>query len=294
MSHLIKEFKSRFKNKNKYLIDYITSAIQGYINDKKYKDVKSLCLFVGYARSGHTLVASLLDAHPNIVISIEWNLLLHLKLGYTKNQLIHSIVKRSEYFSTRLKNTWTGYSYKIRDSWQGRYDSLKIIGDKFGEVNARSINKDPFILDLIEKKTGLQPKIIHVVRNPFDMITTTVIRKFEMERIEKKPGPLDLLPVIYRIFQNADIVMKLKKENNYPIHDVFHNNLITNPDSTLRSILDFLEVPCSKDFLENCSEILFKTSNKSRYQITWPSELISFVENEMKKYPFFKQYHFKE
>jgi hypothetical protein len=37
--------------------------------------VRSFCLFIGYPRSGHSLVGSLLDAHPDIAIAHEVNVL---------------------------------------------------------------------------------------------------------------------------------------------------------------------------------------------------------------------------
>ena len=65
MKTLIKEINARFYNKKKFLKKYIVSAICGNLNRRKYKEIQDLCLFIGYGRSGHTLVASLLDAHPD-------------------------------------------------------------------------------------------------------------------------------------------------------------------------------------------------------------------------------------
>ena len=43
--------------------------------DGTFNNLHTFVQFVGYPRSGHTLVAMLLDAHPNIVISNEYNIL---------------------------------------------------------------------------------------------------------------------------------------------------------------------------------------------------------------------------
>ena len=64
--------------------------------------------------------------------------------------------------------------------------------------------------------------IIHVVRNPFDMITTKTIRRFEMENLIEKPQTIDMLPFIRKIFANADVIMRLKKGKNFPLIDVYH------------------------------------------------------------------------
>lgn len=40
-----------------------------------YDKVKVFLLFIGYNRSRHTLLASLLDAHPNVIIANDFNIL---------------------------------------------------------------------------------------------------------------------------------------------------------------------------------------------------------------------------
>ena len=294
MKTLIKEINVRFHNKRKFLWKYIISAICGSLNRSKYKEIQDLCLFIGYGRSGHTLVASLLDAHPDIIIGIEWGLLSYIKLGFNKNQVIYSLLKRSQNYTKILNNVWTGYSYKVKESWQGRYRNLKVIGDKFGEVNAGKLMADPNIIKLTEKKFGLKPKIIHVVRNPFDMITTKTIRRFEMDNIKEKPQTIDMLPFIRKIFANADVIMCLKEENRYSLIDVYHEDLIGNPKQALSNLIKFLEVELDEKYIENCISILYNIPHKSRSLIQWPEELISYVEKECKKYPFFSHYRYQE
>ncbi len=294
MRSLIREIYARSINKSKFLKKYFISAIQGTIKTKKFKDVRTLCLFIGYGRSGHTLVASLLDAHPNIIVGIEWGLLSYIKLGFTRNQVIYSLVKRSHDFSRNLNNIWTGYSYQVKDSWQGRYNKLEVVGDKFGEVNAKRLIDDRELIQYAEKRTRLKPKIIHVVRNPFDMITTKTIRRFEMNNTKDQPQTIDMLPFIRKIFGNADVIMRLKKENVYPVIDVYHEELLKHPRNTLIRLLDFLEVESIETYIENCISILYDQPHKSRYSIAWPYELIKYVENEMKKYPFFFHYRYND
>ena len=43
-----------------------------------YQNVETFSLFVGHSRSGHSLVAAILDSHPEIIISGEFNLLYKL------------------------------------------------------------------------------------------------------------------------------------------------------------------------------------------------------------------------
>ena len=38
-----------------------------------YDGVQTFVLFIGHARSGHSLIGAILDAHPEIIISHEYN-----------------------------------------------------------------------------------------------------------------------------------------------------------------------------------------------------------------------------
>ena len=42
---------------------------------KLYDGIRTFVLFIGYGRSGHSLVAAILDAHPKIVIAHEFDVL---------------------------------------------------------------------------------------------------------------------------------------------------------------------------------------------------------------------------
>ena len=65
--------------------------------------VRSFCLFIGYPRSGHSLVGSLLDAHPDIAIAHEVNVLgLVAGNDLDRRTLFHTLLRRSEADATRM------------------------------------------------------------------------------------------------------------------------------------------------------------------------------------------------
>lgn len=100
----------------------------------RFSDVRTLLLFIGYPRSGSTLVGSLLDAHPNIVIANEYNLIAHWKnyttheknKGHVFNELwMNSVREATNLQRAQRKNFF--FSYHIPDMWQGRYSgSIKV------------------------------------------------------------------------------------------------------------------------------------------------------------------------
>ena len=103
------------------------------IDVKIWNDVKYLVLFFGHFRSGTTLIGSLLDAHPNIVMSNEYGPLNRWENWSSKQ-------KTRDYFFQQLysksyadskgpgtRSPWRHcyhdhYAYAIPDQWQGKFD----------------------------------------------------------------------------------------------------------------------------------------------------------------------------
>lgn len=122
-----------------FILGSIVQRKQNLKNSAQYDSIEALVLFVGHQRSGHTLVAAILDSHPEMIISNEFNLLEKFQ-DFTKdpNEDIYSRRFRifSELHSTSRRQTMSGsrapscrrpYTYNIPGSWQGKYkDKLKV------------------------------------------------------------------------------------------------------------------------------------------------------------------------
>ena len=103
--------------------------------ETRFSDVQTLLLFIGYPRSGSTLLGSILDAHPNIVMANEYNLLSQWKnytraqkrdKNYVFGQLWSNSVREARDLQRAPKSSYF-FSYHIPGTWQGRYeDSIKV------------------------------------------------------------------------------------------------------------------------------------------------------------------------
>ena len=100
------------------------------IHDK----VKVFLLFVGYDRSRHTLMASLLDAHPNVIIANDFNILGEWidnpGMFETKKYFIYEMLyAKSRYDvmygvrSRMVDGKPVQYHYNIKGQWQGKYNN---------------------------------------------------------------------------------------------------------------------------------------------------------------------------
>lgn len=113
-----------------------------------YDKLKTFLLFIGYNRSRHTLLASLLDAHPNVIIANDFNILkewienplLTLRSKYYIYELLLAKSRYDVMFGVRSRpvdNKPVKYHYNVKDQWQGIYNkSIQV-----GEVNTELIKR---------------------------------------------------------------------------------------------------------------------------------------------------------
>jgi len=284
----------RLYRKSRFIYSYLKSFFLGSLGKRKFEGIQSFILFVGYPRSGHTLVAALLDAHPEIVMGIEWGVLSHLRMGYGRNQILFSLERHSRLFTRRLHNTWTGYSYKVPDMWQGRYQSIKLIGDKLAGQTSIILKNDPALLDRLQQELACPVKIIHVIRNPYDTITTMARRSFEKSGSKGDLDAAFLAPFIDRYFDRVAEVQKLKEAGRFGMHDLYHEDLIGHSETVIEGLLHFLEVNIPKNFISNCTGAIYQNAHKSRFEFEWTEDLKSLVRENISKYKFLQGYRFED
>ncbi|HEY3168098.1 MAG TPA: hypothetical protein VGK57_12760, partial [Candidatus Binatia bacterium] len=161
----------RFKRVTKKEWRYAMSALGSLVKKRHFNRVQSFCLFIGYPRSGHTLIGSLLDAHSNAVIADELDALKYIQAGFSRDQLFYLLLRGSRR-AAKAGRQRTGYSYYVPGQWQGRFDKLRVIGDKAGGASAIRLAAFPFLLDTLSNGFNTRLKFIHVTRNPYDVIST--------------------------------------------------------------------------------------------------------------------------
>ncbi len=248
-----------------------------------YDEIERYCMFVGYPRSGHTLVGSLLDAHPDVVISHELDALRYLRAGFSREQIFSLILHKDKVFTGKGRE-WTGYDYAIEGLWQGRYRQLRVIGDKKGGGSSRHLQAKPDIIEKLRKKIQLPIKLIHIVRHPLDNIATHK-RKYSV-----KPS---LQEAIDDYFKRVEANAKLKTEvADDEWCELTHEEFIEDPRKTLTTLIEFLEVEPYEDFIEAAADKVFSSPSKSRTKIEWPQEMIDQVAERSQNYDFLKDYKF--
>ena len=245
-------------------------------------DAASFCLFVGYPRSGHSLVGSLIDAHRHAVLAHELDVLDFLGHGFSRAQLLHVILENSRRFTAHGRE-WTGYTYSVPDQWQGRFESARVVGDKKGGRSIRRLDEDPSVLDQLRELTGLPVRFVHVVRNPWDNIATRGRHKAHR----------DLRDLADRHFALVKRVAKLKaRVGEADVLDVRHEDLIADGPGTLRRVCAFLGLDAPDDYVSAATGILYASPRQSRHEAEWPEGLIENIGERAAEHPFLTSYSF--
>lgn len=268
---------------------HLRSAVLARRWRKAFRTVKTYCQFVGYPRSGHTLVYALLNAHPEVVLANELGLLQWMPWGFRRGQLLSMILRADRRF-TAQGSRFQGYDYVVPNQWQGRFRSLTVIGDKDGGRDTTRLAKNPALLETLERRLGLPVRLIHVIRNPYDAVATVAKRRTQRGRTVSIEGILDEAD---RALQTVARVIEASESNH--VVTIAHEDSIQRPRKVLAELCSHLGVEAGDDYLDDCASIVFPSARRTRSSVAWTPQLIDRVQNEMiGRYDFLARYSFED
>lgn len=299
--------------KTKRDMNTITEAPCNPLKQEDIESVQKFVFFVGYARSGHSIVASLLDAHPNIIMAHEFNLFRAwtehggAKLS-NKTHLYNKLWANScnALRGWRSKeNSRKGYSLNIASPWLGNFKKLQVIGDKSGAVTTQmysnSSEKFDKILGRLIKTVNVPIKVIHVVRNPYDIASTRLLyiesagksSKLNATTEHKLCSIQHLHKQVNRTITLTTHVHNFLATASLDVLDVHLVDIIEEPGRTLQTLCTFLGVDCSPDYINTCTSKLYKKVARTRDTVIWPEWLMDKIYLEIiKPFPSFWRYSF--
>lgn len=252
----------------------------------EYDAIGIYCMFIGYPRSGHTLIGASLDAHPNVVLGHEMDALKFVIQGESRDKIYSRLLAMSRIFIT-IGGQWMNYNYRIEGQYQGTATEIKVIGDKKGGGSTNKIRRDPALLDKLSGLVGAEKiRMVHVTRNPFDIITT---RARGGNLVLEQVGEKELREGAEAFFAEADTVAMIK-DRGFRVIDVSHEDWIADPRTGLRQLCAALDLDAPQDYVEACAGIVFASPKKSRLGVPWPDGLKAEVQARIDTYPFLKGY----
>ncbi len=266
---------------------YRWSLVAGLRQQEAFRSVTSYCMFLGHQRSGHSVIGALMDAHPQMVIAHELNALKYWAVGFRRSQVFALIVENSRRQAEAGRGE-SGYSYVVPHQWQGRYDTLRVIGDKDARRDVAQLGLYPQLLDIVRERVGLGIKFIHVVRNPFDNIATLATR----ERIDDTRHP-KFAGLVKRFFAECATTARLRASaGRESVLDVHHESFVVDPRTSLTQICHFLGLDAPSDYLDDCTSIVYSSPHRSRHDFAWTAETLAHIVEQAAAYEFLEGYTF--
>jgi hypothetical protein len=220
--------------------------------------------FIGANRTGHNLVAAILDTHIDVSISLERvNPMTAINSKY-----YHGIKGRNKLFKEIQENKRLDagfYDYHIGLHQRNTERTPKIIGDSISGINhVMGINNN---YDAFCNYIGVPILWVWVVRNPFDNIHS-------MHKLYKK-GIQENLSVHLETIKITSKLYKKVKNDCLVIHI---EDLIENPRNGLIKMFNFLSTSVNDNHLEVCSNFLYKNPIKRFSPDIWNKEQINKVK----------------
>jgi hypothetical protein len=243
--------------------------------------------FVCTGQSGHTIIAAIVDTHKHAMISEEKQVIRKFakKRYATVDEMYEEVIKDS---TTRVQGTG---SYRRRigtidGQWQGKYDgSIKVIGDKCGwDSIGRYKDRGAKSKELLsfESWLGVPVKVIHALRNPYDIISNWTVGK---------PWPLKNSIKTFEQFAHSS--QKVCYDSDFPresILQVRNEDLCRYPSDWIVEICHFLSLTPYPDYVDACASIIFKSPNRRISEVEWDSKSIEKVEKIINEYHFLDGY----
>jgi hypothetical protein len=256
-------------------------------NPSRFEDVETFCLFVGHNKSGTSMLGSLLDAHPEIILADEVKALEYIAAGVGREQLFHQLLKTSR--RELMKGRVTGrrlspYSYLVPDQWQARFTRLRVIGDGAAGSTTRLFWERPGLIQRASSLMGdVDVKLIQVIRNPFDPISAMMVR-----------GKRTFQNSIDHYFTSCQALLQIRRQVGADgLHAVRYEDFVLETETQLAELCSFLGVGHPEDYLQACAAIMRPQPDRSRRLVEWSPEWIAVVERNMARYEFLEGYGFE-
>lgn len=238
-----------------------SDRLRDHLPDERLPE--QLVLFVGQSRSGHSLVGSLIDAHPDAVIAHEIHALKHLNKGTGIAELSRAIQLNAHLFDL-LGRSYTGYDYVVPGQWQGRHRKFSLIGDKKGNGTTRLLRRNPSCLEKLQKQLPIPLRFINVIRDPFDNIATKA----------RRTG-VSVGEAARRFFANVETLDALTEARPDQMKTVYLDDLIERPRDILTDLVSWLALSTDEPgYLDAAASLIFERPKRTRDQVGWPAGLI--------------------
>jgi|TARA_R100000501_G_scaffold12618_1_gene23274 hypothetical protein len=278
-------------------------------NPRAFLQVRSFVQFAGFPRSGHSLIGSIIDAHPSAVISHELDAMGLIRKGVPLS-LLHDMVADNSRAFSEAGRYWNGLRYQVPGYAHGIKDRPLVVGDKKGDWAVRWCAEDPGLLDRAQRLLGSGSRWILVARNPFDNIATMSLRKGReydrlriansadtfrralreaQERGRVSASALDEMIDDYETLCETTEQMKTRLPDG-DWHEIVYERFTKHPFGAIEDLLTFLGLNADPTFVTSAASIVRESRHRSRDDVVWSAQQKMRVAAMTRRFSFLRAY----
>ena len=289
------------------------SSSNGVLSQEDIGNVKKMLIFAGHQRSCHSIVGSIIDAHPNVIMAPKFNPFVkyvnsseELPAKEKLFQYFYDAAQRSMRANGIRNKDSKGYTLTVDGLYQGMFkDKVDVIGSIGANSKIYSQNPEEFhtLFNIMHKEVGVPIYVIRVIRNPYDIIATASLYEYydhpEVLDLKKQQSEGKLKSRVhvdeqlerfsghyFRLLNGSEGVISLGDHH----FDISCEGLIDNPKQMIMDICDFLQLECSEDYVTKCAAKVFPSKSTTRKIVEWPSDILEYIETSAKEFPYLKEY----
>ncbi len=265
--------------------------------------------FVGFPRSGHSLIGSILDAHPDAVIAHELDVMGLIEKAVPL-PLIHGMIAHNASDFTANGRTWNGLSYTIEGGSHGVAGRPLVVGDKKGDWAVRRCAQDFALLDQARKILRNRDRWILVVRHPADNIATMSLRKGRVyDDLRVATAPRDFGDTLRTAQADGRIVANVldemiddyetlcvtteKMQRHLPDeawHTMIYEQFVDHPAEHISALYAFLDLSLDDALIRSGASIVREGRTPSRDRIGWSAAQEDRVAAIIERFEFLAAY----
>lgn len=240
--------------------------------------LQAFVLVIGNSRSGTSIVGSILDSHPNMLCAHETEASRAFWRDWSRDEIVAEI-KANSAGAAENKRPSEGYEYGIQSAPKAQ---ITLLADKIWNPALLLLAGDVGLLRGLSETMGTPIKLVHCVRNPFDVIAT-------MHR--RSGASLDDRARWY--FMHCDAAAALMARDEAPLHLIRNEDLTADAEGAAKGLFDWLGYGAEPAHLARVRGVVKPAPNLSRNTVTWPQELIGEIEARARHYTFLDGYRFE-
>jgi Sulfotransferase family len=248
-----------------------------------YPDVQAFCLFVGPPRCGTSLVGALLDAHPDVAIAHELDVLKVATKGASRRELLDTVVENAHAAAARGRREG-GYSYPVEGQWQGRVRSLRVAGGKSSRKTTLRLDRNPDGLAVLERTVRAPARLVHLARNPYDTVARLALVSGQEDPRQAMRSGVETYTAL------TEATAKVLERHRGQAFTLRQESLVERPAEELAALCAFLGVDADDSYLEACARLVFPSPHRTRDRVEWSPEDLAAVESLIAGQPFLRGY----